>query len=331
MRGRCRRWLTGGVVAGVLAAMVVAAPTISAEPPSGLKVAVREVTLTVEGEPATGRVYEPYRDAPGDLAPRDLVVAVHGHAGSSADYPDYLGSIVRRTGAPLLSMDQRSNESVWRTGEWNVWAGWQDTVAATQWYRAEHPEIGRTVLWGWSQGGLTSGLAAAYAPPGTYDYWVDTFGQTDDFSSWLEGPLAGPDLRPQIERDAGNCTPLTCPGAYAARSPALMAARINVRRTIILHGTADPWVPYTSSLELRAALALAGKPVSMYTVVSGRDLDGSITPGSHGVGPVFFESGCAVERLLLNTEPPTTGDYLIDVGQGINTAPPAPANAKCAG
>ncbi|MFJ4657694.1 alpha/beta hydrolase family protein [Nocardia sp. NPDC088792] len=309
-----------GVILGWLATTTGAAPEVSAA--SG--VSVRPVELTVDGETATGRVYEP------DGGPRALIVAVHGHDGSASDFPDYMSSIVRETGAALVTMDQRSDTGRWRTGEWNVWAGWRDTLAATQWYRAEHPGIGPTVLWGWSQGGVTSGLAAAYAPPGTYDYWVDTFGHADDITAWLEAPLAGPGLRPQIERDAGGCNPLTCPQAYLDRSPAFLANRIGVRQAVLLHGTADPLVPYPQSLEMRAALTLTGKPVSMYTVVSGRDLDGNIVPGDHGINPVFFESGCAVQRLLQGTEPLGGHDYLIDIGKGIDTAPPAPPNAKCA-
>ncbi|MGW4120496.1 alpha/beta hydrolase family protein [Nocardia sp. NPDC004711] len=312
-----------GAVAGVFAATVVAAPMVSSEPPGD--VSMRPVTLTVDGETATGRVYEP------DGGARGLIVAVHGHAGSASDFPDYLASIVRQTGAALVTMDQRSDAGTWRTGEWNVWAGWRDTVAATQWYRGEHPGIGPTVLWGWSQGGVTSGLAAAYAPSGTYDYWVDTFGHADDVTAWLESGLAGPQLRAEIERDAGGCTPAACLQSYLDRSPALMTNRMDVKRAVLLHGTADPLVPYTQSLEMRASLTLSGHPVSMYTVVSGRDLEGRVVPGDHGINPVFFESGCAVQRLLLGSEPlGGDHDYLVDVAAGVNTAPPAPPNAKCA-
>lgn len=309
-----------GAVAGIVAATLVGMPQSAADPGG---VSMRAVTLTVDGETATGRVYEP------DGGARGLIVAVHGHAGSASDFPDYMSSIVRTTGAALVTMDQRSDTGVWRTGEWNVWAGWRDTLAATQWYRGEHPGIGPTVLWGWSQGGVTSGLAAAYAPPGTYDYWVDTFGHAGDITAWLESGLAGPQLTAEIERDAGGCTPLTCPQAYLDRSPVVMANRIDVRQAILLHGTADPLVPYTQSLEMRTALTLAGKPVSMYTVVSGRDLGGNVVPGDHGINPVFFESGCAVQRLLLGTEPLGGHDYLVDVAHNIDTAPPAPPNAKC--
>ncbi|MVU83285.1 prolyl oligopeptidase family serine peptidase [Nocardia sp. ET3-3] len=307
----------------MVAATISATPAVSAAPGDG--VTMRPVSLTVDGETATGRVYEP------DGGARGLIVAVHGHDGSASDFPEYMSSIVKQTGAALVTMDQRSDDSVWRTGEWNVWAGWRDTVAATQWYRADHPGLGPTILWGWSQGGVTSGLAAAYAPPGTYDYWVDTFGHADDVSAWFLSNLPGKSLRPEIERDAGNCNPLTCPQSYLDRSPVFLANRITVKRAILVHGTADALVPYSSSLEMRAALTLTGKPTSLYTVATGRDLDGRIVPGEHGINPVFFESGCVVSRLLLGTEPQSgTPDYLIDIAQNINTAPPAPPNAKCA-
>ncbi len=121
-------------------ATVLAPPSVSAEPGCRGGIDVRAVALPVDGEEATGRVQEPYRCVPGDLPPRDLVVAMHGHDGSSADHADYLTAIARRTGAPFLSMNLRSATSVWRTGEWNLWAGWRDLVAATQWYRAEPVE-----------------------------------------------------------------------------------------------------------------------------------------------------------------------------------------------
>ncbi|WP_245559896.1 alpha/beta hydrolase family protein [Nocardia asiatica] len=295
-------------------------------------VAVRPVSLSVDGEEATGRVYEPYRCHAGDMSAEALVVAVHGHDGSSADFAGYLDSIARRTATPILAMDLRSAESVWRTGEWNLWAGWRDIVAATAWYRDAHPAIARTVLWGWSQGGITSGLAAAHGPRGMFDYWVDNYGPADDFTMWLGAAAVDPALPAQIERDAGGCPPLACPQAYVERSPALLAARMDVRRAFLVHGTADDVVPYVTSVEMRAGLRAAGRPTSMYTVVTGRDLSGRVVPGDHDVGPAFFEGGCVVERLLLGVEPVDgpDRDYLVDVAYGVVTAPPAPPGAKCA-
>ncbi|MEV6429764.1 prolyl oligopeptidase family serine peptidase [Nocardia sp. NPDC051463] len=319
-------------VLSVLAATISVAPSVSAEPECPVRVAVRPITLTVDSEDATGLVYEPYRCAPGDLAPRDLVNAVHGHGGAATDYAGYLTSIAQRTATPIVSMDLRSATSVWKPGEWNLWAGWHDIVAATQWYRDEHPSIARTVLWGWSQGGIMSGLAAANGPPGLFDYWVDNYGPADDFTMWLASAGVDPKLPAQIERDAGGCPPTTCPQAYLERSPVLLAGRMDIERAFLVHGIADDVVPYATSLEMRAGLRAAGKPTSMYTIVTGRDLDGVVVPGDHSVGPAFFEGGCVVERLLTGTEP-TDGpdrDYVVDVAHGLVTVPAAPPNAKCA-
>ncbi|MET7773558.1 prolyl oligopeptidase family serine peptidase [Nocardia sp. NPDC005366] len=320
------------VLWGTLVAVGVVTSPAAADPNCEIRVAVRPVTVTVDGEDATGRVFEPYRCAPGDLPPRQLAVAVHGHGGSSADYSEYIISIARRVETPFLAMDLRSDASVWRAGDWNLRAGRRDIVAATQWYRDEHPGIERTVLWGWSQGGIMSGLAAAYAPRGLFDYWVDNYGPGDDFTMWAAGGLVDPDLPAQIERDAGGCTPIVCPRAYLDRSPALLAGRMELRRAFIVHGIADDVVPYVTSIEMRAGLLAAGKPTSMYTVVTGRDLSGAIVPGDHSVGPAFFEGGCVVERLLLGLEPVDgpDRDYVVDVARGAVSAPAAPPGAKCA-
>ncbi|WP_280259418.1 alpha/beta hydrolase family protein [Nocardia abscessus] len=319
--------LTGVLVMGTLGA-----PRVSADTPCVPGVAVRPVSLTVDGETATGRVYEPYRCAQGDATAQALVVAVHGHDGSSADFAGYLDSIARRTATPILAMDLRSDGSVWRTGEWNLWAGWRDIVAATAWYRDANPSIARTVLWGWSQGGITSGLAVAHGPRGMFDYWVDNYGPADDFTMWLGAVAVDPALPAQIERDAGGCPPTVCPLAYAERSPALLAERMDLRRAFLVHGTADDVVPYATSIEMRAGLRAAGRPTSMYTVVTGRDLNGRVVAGDHSVGPAFFEGGCVVERLLLGAEPVDgpDRDYLVDVAHRVVTAPPAPPGAKCA-
>ncbi|WP_280252838.1 alpha/beta hydrolase family protein [Nocardia abscessus] len=319
-------------LAGVLVMGTLVAPRVSADAPCVSGVAVRPVSLTVDGETATGRVYEPYRCAQGDAAAQALVVAVHGHDGSSADFAGYLDSIARRTATPILSMDLRSDGSVWRTGEWNLQAGWRDIVAATAWYRDVNPSIARTVLWGWSQGGITSGLAVAHGPRGMFDYWVDNYGPADDFTMWLGAVAVDPALPAQIERDAGGCPPTVCPLAYVERSPALLAERMDLRRAFLVHGTADDVVPFATSIEMRAGLRAAGRPTSMYTVVTGRDLNGRVVAGDHSVGPAFFEGGCVVERLLLGAEPVDgpDRDYLVDVAHGVVTAPPAPPGAKCA-
>lgn len=229
-------------------------------------VAVVPVSLTVEGEEATGLLYEPFRNAPGDLDPHDLIVFAHGHTDTAASFADILCPLAGRTSTPLITMDQRSFKSRWKPGEWNVWAGWQDTVAATQWYKQLHPGITRTILWGWSQGGATSGLALVHGPRKLYDYWVDSFGIVNAIAAWAVESVVDPTFAAEIVRDAGGCTPAQCPDAYIARSPDINARRIDVKRAFVLHGVGDTTVPYPQSTELTAALVASGVPVSVYTL-----------------------------------------------------------------
>ncbi|WP_280421212.1 alpha/beta hydrolase family protein [Nocardia carnea] len=323
MSRRVLSYLAGLLLPALTATLLAAAPAAAT---GACSVHTRPIAIPVDGEQATGLVYEPR----GCVVGNALVVAAHGHKGSAAQYSEYLISIAARTATPVLSMDLRGSPQ-WPTGDWNLWAGWRDLVAATQWYKGVNPGVARTVLWGWSQGAMTSGLAAAYGPAGLFDYWVDTFGPSDLFTHF-QGPAADyPALQAQIQRDAGGCVPAVCPLAYAERSPALQAGRMNIRHAFLVHGTADEVVPYAASMQMRAALMLAGKPSTMYSIVSGRTLNGVVEPGRHNVGPALFEAGCVVERLLLGTEPlDGNRDFLIDVAAGVVAAPPAPPNAKCA-
>ncbi|MFI6573894.1 hypothetical protein [Nocardia fluminea] len=74
-----------GVVVAVCALLVAMSaavgPALRAQAPCVPGVDLRPVAITVDGERATGRVYEPYRCVPGDIAATKLVVAVHGHGG----------------------------------------------------------------------------------------------------------------------------------------------------------------------------------------------------------------------------------------------------------
>ncbi|MFG1797302.1 alpha/beta hydrolase family protein [Nocardia sp. NPDC049149] len=334
MNGKCRLLALLVSIAVLSALPWSGAPTAAAESDCAAgQVAARPITFAVDDEWSSGWAYEPYRCSPGDLAPRGLIVAVHGFSEHAADYPDIMAALAQRTGAALLTLDQRGGDSMWKPGEWNPWAGWHDVVAATQWYQAEHPSIGRTVLWGWSQGGMTSGLAVAHGPAGLFDYWIDTYGPSNTLDYWNLGNALGLPQVQQIERDAGDCRPQECPQAYADRSTRALAAKLNTERIFLLAGTHDPIVPYQHSLDLKSALEAAGKPLSMYTVVTGRGRDGTVQLGTHGIGPVWFESACVVQRLLADTEP-TDGavrEYYTDVLAGIDTAPETPPGATCAG
>ena len=130
-----------GVVVAVCALLFAMAaavgPALRAQPPCTAGVDLRQVAITVDGERATGRVYEPYRCVPGDIPATKLVVAVHGHGGSSADFAPYMSALAQTGGSPILLMDLRSADGPWRTGDWNLWAGWHDLV------RSEERRVGK--------------------------------------------------------------------------------------------------------------------------------------------------------------------------------------------
>ncbi|MBL1073680.1 prolyl oligopeptidase family serine peptidase [Nocardia sp. 2] len=297
-----------------------------AEPVCGGAVTMRPVTFPVDGEFGTGRVYEPAACAGGE--PRALILAVHGNGETASEAPDLMEGLARRTGAPVLTLDTRGGESVWKAGEFNLTAGAHDVIAAARWYRAEHPAIGRTVLWGWSQGGAVTGLALAQAPAGLFDYWVDNYGPSDLRALWSRANLLGLPVRAQLERDAGGCAPAVCPQPYLDRSLVTLAPTLEARHIVLVHGLYDFLIPYQASVDLRDALIAAGKPVSFYTVVTGRENHGIVLPGMHGIGPAWFQGMCAVERLLAGTEPlggPVL-EYRTDVLAGVDTAP-APSSA----
>lgn len=294
-------------------------------PHSEVHVAVRKISLPVANETATGLLYEPYYCTPGDIQAQHLIVFAHGHGETAESFANVLGSLARDTVSPIITMNHGSPGSQWTPGEWNVWIGWQETVAATQWYRGRHPAIRKIILWGWSQGGTTSGLALAYGPDNLYDWWVASFPIANAFVAWAGTAIVDPDFRAEIEHDAGNCNPVACPLAYAARSPELLALQgmITPKHAVILHGLYDTTVPYEESLRLKAALITSGVPVSFYTVVTGYDSDGNIVPAGHGSGPVGDEAADVVRRIVAGTEPTPTilAEYLIDAANNINTAP----------
>lgn len=265
-------------MAAVLAGLLVLAPAAPA------RVSVRPVALTVDGERATGLRFERV-----GRRPRKLVVFAHGHGEAAEDFRPELTRLAEDTGAAVVAMDYRGPR-----GAWNVGAGARDTVAATRWYLRRNRRIRHTVLWGWSMGGMVSGMAAADAPE-LYDHWVASFPAVNAIGAWALFTALGLDDRTELERDAG-CSFAACPDRYVERSPSLLAGRMEVRRAILLHGMGDLTSPYEQSREMQLALVAAGVPVSLYTFLT--------PPGAgHGRGPVADESQRVVERLLAGAEP----------------------------
>lgn len=209
-------------------------------------------TVVVDGETATGRMALPEYGTP-----TVLVVVCHGYGSSAANVEKYVTDAAAR-GYIGVAMDYRGART-----DWKVWAGWRDTVAATLDLKARYPTIVTTIIYGISMGGEVSGLSVAYAPPGTYQYWVEDSGVENLAEQWS----AYPSFRPAIEAETGG-TPSDVPQAYLDRSPLAQMDGIKaqgLKRAFVNHGVADTVVTTTQAHEMTAALVASGVPVSAYT------------------------------------------------------------------
>lgn len=283
-----------------LLALVVLACAPDAARAADYRVAVTHVSIPVATQTATGLLFTPYREHPGDVTFSKLVVYNHGHSDTAATNAMYLQPVVASTGVPVLAMDNRG-----KPGAWNVTTGAQDTIAATAWFKAMHPEIKQTLLWGWSMGGITSGMALAAAPYGMFDEWLSSFGVVNDFGAYAVYNATDPDGGGrEVTDDVGGCTPLQCPDAYARRTPTLHAAEMRVRRAYFVHGVGDYIVPIEQSRDMQAALTAASVPTSFYTVIFGANPAGAQTGfAGHGQGAAAYVAMQLAKRIVSGTEP----------------------------
>jgi dienelactone hydrolase len=233
------------------AALTIASPAFH-EP------GIRPLTLAVDGVDATGLVGIP----PGGTG-STLVVLAKGLGMRASDWRGLMEDLAGR-GALSLAMEYRG-----AGGAWKVQAAVDDTLAATLALQQAHPEIRRTILYGFSMGGEASGLLLARAPPGTFTHWLAGSGVMDLQSEWRDAVS----FRPLIEAEAGG-TPQQAPGAYAALSPVGQAPGIaaqGLHRAYLVHGVGDTAVPVEQADRMADALAAAGVPVSFLLVASDPD------------------------------------------------------------
>jgi len=238
---------------------------------------VERYAVTVDGETALGWLAYPTSGTP-----TKLLVFGHGCCGKP-DQSGFVNAYADAYGAVAVAMDYRG------PGRWDVMKGHRDLIAATVDLKARFPGITRTVLWGISMGGETTGMAVA-ARPDLFDYWVDTFGVVD-----LVQELAALGLYPGVSPNAGDPanptgswiveqtggTPATVPQAYLDRSPAYAAAAMRgIKRAYIAHGVGDLIVQYSQSRLMYANLVANGVPVSLTTVLTrGGAAHGPWVPG----------------------------------------------------
>jgi acetyl esterase/lipase len=258
------------LVLGLVSSLLVVPPAHAAT--------VTRYAVTVDGESALG-----YLAVPATATPTKLLVFGHGCCGKP-NQSGFVGSYADAYGAVVVAMDYRG------PGRWDVMKGHRDLIAATEDLKARYPSITRTVVWGQSMGGETTGMAVA-ARPDLFDYWVNTFGVTD-----LVQEFAALGLYPGVSADTNNPanptrswiveetggTPATAPEAYLARSPAYHADTMKgITRAYIAHGVGDLIVQYSQSRLMYEALVANGVPVTLQTVTTrGGAVQGPFVPVS---------------------------------------------------
>ncbi len=296
---------------------------------------VERYSITVDGETALG-----WLAYPATGTPTALLVIGHGCCGK----PDQSGTVAAYAdayGAVAVAMDYRG------PGHWDVMKGHRDLIGATEDLYARFPSITRTVIWGLSMGGETTGMAVA-ARPDLFDYWVDSFGVVD-----LIQEFAALGLYPGVSPNPNNTTnptgswiveetggtPATASDAYLARSPAYHADGMRgLKRAYIAHGIGDLIVQYSQSRLLYANLVANGVPVSLDTVVTrGGGVQGPFLPvvGTQTVptpvGPAAHDGAAigysaeTVAALLTGGEPDAGTafrEWVVDATTGQRVAAP---------
>ncbi|HUR62626.1 MAG TPA: alpha/beta fold hydrolase [Candidatus Thermoplasmatota archaeon] len=189
-----------------------------------------------------------------------LVVLAKGLGSKVDDWRPLMEGLAAR-GALSVAMEYRGEP-----GTWKVEAGVEDTLAATQMMLQAHPELQRTILYGFSMGGEVAGLMAARAPPHTFTHLVVGAGVMDLSGEWRSTVS----FQPLIEAAAGG-RPDESPGAYAALSPLDHAAALaaqGLQRVYLVHGAADTVVPVDQAERMAQALEAEGVPVSLLVVAT---------------------------------------------------------------
>lgn len=153
----------------------------------------------------------------------------------------------------------------------------EDCLCALRWVAANakqlHIDTGKIVVTGDSAGGhlaLTTGMIPESAgldrecpgvPLPKVGAIVDWYGITD-----VKDLLEGPNLRNYAVEWLSSAPNRQ---EIAKRLSPLEYVRSGLPPTIMIHGDADPTVPYQHSLRLKAALDKAGVPNTLYTVPGG--------------------------------------------------------------
>lgn len=242
-----------------------------------------DLTLEVDGQPATGRYALPEKE------PQDLVVFAHGYGHTSASWAHHMRTAALKHEALAVGMDYRgiqisedsNGDGLPESRGWNAMKGAEDLVAAALHFDDLCPTIETVTIMGVSMGGNMSGLAIALAEDvrrsdgrPVFDHWIDVEGAVNVIETYLSARALAPangtaaNARTDIEEEAGG--PIeTHRDAYTERAVVMRVGDLEaagLRTATVIHGLDDGLVPYNQAREIVALLRDAGIATDMYTI-----------------------------------------------------------------
>jgi acetyl esterase/lipase len=322
----------------LLAAVVAVAPAAAARPNTGPPIRPARCldradealpfNVMVDGQKATGHYSVP------DSQPTALVVIGHGYGHSSYSWIEHMKRMSDELGVIAVAMDYRGTtfepqpwpaDGVPSTRGWRVMEGAVDSIAATKLLQLNCPSIDKTVIFGVSMGGNTTGLALALAAkekrrPGDplFDYWIDAEGATNVTETYFGARVLGPgnefaaNAHEDIVAEMGGEFE-DDPAPYEKHTVVNRVDEIKasgVKGVIVIHGANDGLVPINQSRELVAELANEDIPVDTYTALrNGPDGESGTTITGYAGGDPGI-AGHASERSTTHAVMVTAFDRL---------------------
>lgn len=332
------------VVLGSVLGVVVpsAGPSAAATPVpavitacSGSSQTTHPLTVTVDGQPATGLYVLPHG------APRGIVVVGHGNTADAQTVAGTTEAIASADDVIALAMNYRGTNLSTLFG-WQVIEGAQDSIAATQLFDRACPGSAAFInsVLGESMGGNMSGIAVSSGARRAdgqplYNYWFDVSGVTNVVETYADAqaislaPIPavssiGSTAVAEMRQEFGG-TPLTNPLAYLAASPVMRATAMKssgLEGVVVAHGVLDGEVTSDQSVQMVAALVAAGVPVDFYTSVfkapdtaSGQTIDGYlsafdssyVSPFAGHVSTIVLDSALDAMQSIYAGGPPPDG------------------------
>lgn len=347
---------------GSLAALASPAAAAGGINCTGDAATAQALTLTVDGEAATGRYVAP------SVRPRVAVIMGHGYGYQSDGWVPHMQLAARGSKALALTMDYRGlvnlgddptdNWPYLRSRGYPVKKGSEDLVAAGQAVLADCPTIRHVILLGVSMGGNATGMAVALGAKrsdGTplFDYWIGVEG-VYNLLELYEAANIGQAISPfvaqvkeDIETETGG-TPQTQPGAYNERTVVERSGDIaasGLKGVILIHAREDGLALYPQAQELSTLLRNESVPTDFYTVGSrapGDDPDttlagyGGVETGQAGHGSEVSEHHVVIDQafvrmaaLIAGEPPPCNRDFQVEGTPRSVTPDPANSTSGC--